>query len=631
MHKIDHSFKPFTEKDVEDAIRRSSNSTAMGPDGLTALHLKHLGPSGIGFLTQLFNLSVSNADLPVIWKRASIIPILKPNKPPSLSTSYRPISLLSPSIKILERLLLPFLNASLPSSSSQHGFKAAHSCTTALLPISTRVANGFNEEKPPTRTATVAIDISKAFDSVDHTLLIEQIMETQLESNIVRWIAAYLRGRTASCLFRSTKSPLRIIRSGVPQGSVISPILFNFFVSDLPHHASSTESYADDIYVSESSSDLPTITTALNEDMQHISQWAEDKHLSIAPEKSTITLFTPDPAQAKFHPQVLLDGVIIPLDKRPKYLGVIHTTQHVSTPHIEAAGVKALRELNVLRALTGTSWGHQKKTLLNTYKMIIRPIFTSGAPIWFPNASATAIAKLQTVQNAALRIATGCHKKTSIDHLHQETKVLPVKQHLQMLCEQFLAKTLTRDHPSHEVVMQPQGPRKKKATLYSSCIEPIKHHLQDGIVLGINYKRVISAIHTDTVSSVIGSLSPNKVLGSRPPKVSNTEELLPRAYQCLNHQLRSKYCIHLKSYLHSIGKCDSPTCPECGLVPHTTNHLFDCPSFPTDLVVLDLWHRPCVVAVFFSTLPSFAHLPPLPTHPLRPPPEPPPTGVISSD
>ena len=117
---------------------------------------------------------------------------------------------------------------------------AAHSCTTALLPIATRVANGFNQNKPPIR-------LSKAFDSVDHSLLIEQVMESQLESNIVWWLATYLRGRTASCLFQSSQSPLRIIHSGVPHGSIISPILFNFFVSDLPHHASSTESYADDI------------------------------------------------------------------------------------------------------------------------------------------------------------------------------------------------------------------------------------------------------------------------------------------------------------------------------------------------------------------------------------------------
>jgi hypothetical protein len=188
------------------------------------------------------------------------------------------------------------------------------------------MAIGFNQKKPPTWTATVTIDISKAFDSVDHTLLIEQILESQLESNIVHWLATYLWGRTASCIFQSSQSSLRIIHSGVPQGFIISPVLFNYFVSDVPHHASSTEAYADDIIVSESSSDLPTLASSLNDDLEHASQWADD--IIIAPEKSTVTLFCPDPAQSDHHPQVFLDGVLVPLDKKPKYLGIMHHPFH---------------------------------------------------------------------------------------------------------------------------------------------------------------------------------------------------------------------------------------------------------------------------------------------------------------
>jgi hypothetical protein len=136
-----------------------------------------------------------------------------------------------------------------------------------------------------------------------------------------------------------------------------------------------------------------------------------------------------------------------------------------------------------------------------------------------------------------------------------------------MLCEQFLANALTQDHPSHEIVLQPQGPHKKKFTLYSKCIESIRHHLNDdGIILAMNYKRVISVIHMSTVSSVISGLPPNKVLDTPPPEVSVTEELLPRAHQCVLRQLRSQYCVHLKSYLHSIGKFDSPTCPSVDLL-----------------------------------------------------------------
>ena len=105
-HPLDPSFKPFSADDVRDAILSSSNSTAAGPDGLTHLHLKHFGARAIAYLTDLYNLSVSRADIPAIWKSAIIIPVLKPGKPVNDSKSYRPISLLSPCIKVLERLLL---------------------------------------------------------------------------------------------------------------------------------------------------------------------------------------------------------------------------------------------------------------------------------------------------------------------------------------------------------------------------------------------------------------------------------------------------------------------------------------------------------------------------------------------
>jgi retron-type reverse transcriptase len=133
------------------------------------------------------------------------------------------------------------------------------------------VANGFNKNKPPTHTVVVTIDISKAFDAVDHTLLIQKISTfvrrdgTTLHPNLIRWLATYLRGRTASCIFQSAHSPKMIIHSGMPQVGVLSPDLYNFHVSDFPEEPSPTltESYADDFQKAESSPDIPTLSTAL--------------------------------------------------------------------------------------------------------------------------------------------------------------------------------------------------------------------------------------------------------------------------------------------------------------------------------------------------------------------------------
>jgi hypothetical protein len=185
-HKLNSSLRPFTPLATRDAINASKNSSATGPDGLTVIHLKHIGPRAIAYLTELFNLSVCNADFPSIWKAAVVVPVLKPGKPANEGGSYRPISLRSPAVKVLERLLLPLVSAALPKDKTQHGFAPMHSCTTALLPIVTRVAIGFNDPKPARQTAICAVDGSKAFDSVNHNLLLQQILGTDLHPNLGR-------------------------------------------------------------------------------------------------------------------------------------------------------------------------------------------------------------------------------------------------------------------------------------------------------------------------------------------------------------------------------------------------------------------------------------------------------------
>ncbi len=142
----------FTPSQTAEAIKKSKSSKAKGPDNITNLHLKHLGPLGIKYLTDIFNLSVSQSVLPSIWKASVIIPLLKPGKDPSDSKSYRPVSLLCPAIKILERLILPTLDEHLPIPDFQHGFRKSHSTISALNDFNQQVTFGLNQKRPPERT-----------------------------------------------------------------------------------------------------------------------------------------------------------------------------------------------------------------------------------------------------------------------------------------------------------------------------------------------------------------------------------------------------------------------------------------------------------------------------------------------
>ena len=185
-------------------IHQNTNST--GPDGLNIRHLKHLGPKGLDYLTKILNLSLNKNIIPQIWKLAKIIPIPKPNKDPHQGSSYRPISLLSPTAKLLEKIILPYITNNIPMIYHQHGFKTKHSTTTALHQLTNHITTGFNQKKPPHRTITIALDMSQAFDTVNHYTLIEKLINTNTPNLITRFIANYIRGRKAFTQYKNKNS-----------------------------------------------------------------------------------------------------------------------------------------------------------------------------------------------------------------------------------------------------------------------------------------------------------------------------------------------------------------------------------------------------------------------------------------
>ena len=482
---------------------------------LSVLQLKHLGPLGLRYLCRLFNLSFAQARIPDIWKHAIIVPLLKPGKPKEQGTSYRPISLLCPASKLMERLMFRFISPHLQISETQHGFRAGRSTTTALLPLVHQVASGFNQFLPPRRTVAMAVDFSKAFDTVNHTSLLRSIHESSMDANTVRWLCTYLRGRTASCIYNGSESSSVILHQGVPQGSCLSPMLFNAYVSSYPHTANLVTSYADDFTAAASDTDVREATRVMAEHATHVEAWAGERALQVSAQKSTVTLFTSETRQGNLHPLVPMGGNPLPLEPHPKILGVTFDPHFHFHKHVEGLVAKAKQKLNLLKALTGTTWGQQKETLVATYKALIDSIFSYAAPIWFPNASPSSITKLQTIQNAALRIATGCPMMASADHLHMEAEIMTVREHLDMLCAQFLASCLQPNHPSFPVVTADSGPRNKKQTLqrrYLAQVESFRE--EDGSITDAATAR--KTIHRIAVENSIRARGTNRVLGTPP-------------------------------------------------------------------------------------------------------------------
>ena len=588
-----------TPEQTLEAIVKSKASKAIGPDQMSNLHLKHLGPKAIAFLTQIYNTSLKDSVIPDIWKTSIVIPLLKPGKPANDSNSYRPVSLLCPAIKIMERLILPTMSEHLPVPEFQHGFRKDHSTITALNEFTDDITNGFNKKIPPDRTVLLQIDLSKAFDMVSHDKLIDDLNGSELPSGLKRWLCAYLLGRQSKVNFRNQTSEMRNIKAGVPQGAVTSPLLFNFYLTKLPRPPPGIKliQYADDISIYAIGRNIDMLATTISEYAKSITEYLAERELIVSPEKSTVTLFTPDTKEVQIHPQVKLNDHLVPLCKTPKLLGVTFDSMLTFSEHVKKAVSSTKNKINIMKSLAGSTWGQDKETLILTYKSIGRSVLEYGSPIWSPIISESNWTKIQSTQNQALRIATGNVKMAHQDHLHQETQVLPVKEHTKMTSEQFLLNCHLPNHPGNKQISRPLPARRMKPT-----IQNYRHTVQD--LLPVTDKKDLKkkqkTIHTKHVSNTINNYIPNKVLDQQPPKIDQKEKSLSRNSRSLLSQLRSGYSRKLNSYLHRINDEVEDKCPECNIGPHTTNHLFNCQIRPTDLSSEDLWKNPVLAAGFLD-------------------------------
>ena len=586
------------------AIKNCKNSKALGPDEISPVMMKHLGPHGIKFSTGIYNNSVNKAIIPSIWKTGRIIPLLKPKKAVDQGPSYRPISLLSPPAKILESILLPEISNSINYAPHQHGFRKGHSTTTALQSISDHITKGLNQNKPVDRTIAVAIDLSRAFDTVNHEILLNDILHLPLNSNIKKFLNAYIRGRQTYVEFRNTRSKFRKMRQGVPQGGVLSPVLFNLYMSKMPSPPPGTRlvTYADDSNVLRSGTDIKDMCDNLNQYLQVLDTWFKNRSLFISPAKSSATLFTTAPNEVNLILPIEIDNQPVPTEKQPKFLGITFDSLFTFKYHISNIKSKVSSRNNILKALSGTTWGKDKDIILDTYKAIGKSIMSYCAPIFSPNLAESNWASLQTAQNEALRTALGCVNKTSIDHLHAESKILPVKEHCNMLSEQFLLATQKHDHPNNHRLDIPITGRIMKKTLDTKHARSIQDILQiaDGNIDTDIYKTKLKEIHTKSVASAISNQKNNKVLNIPAPPVHESEKELPRKTRSLLSQLRSGHSSFLNSYLHSINASDTDKCPKCQIETHTTEHLFNCTSNQTDLTPESLWTNPKNAAIFLG-------------------------------
>ena len=394
------------------------------------------------------------------------------------------------------------------------------------------------------------------------------------------------------------------MKQGVPQGGVLSPTLFNIYMSKMPNPPSSTNiklvSYADDSNVLNSGPKINPICLELNAYLDTLDNWFKSRNLFISPAKSSATLFTTYTNEMSVDLPIDIGGERVPTVTKPKFLGITFDSMMSFRHHAANLKTKIQSKTNVLKALSGTTWGKDKETLLTTYKSIGKSQLNYACPVWTPNLCQTAWEGLQIAQNTALRTALGCTKMTGINHLHTESEIMTVKPHCEMLSKQFLLATQRPNHPCPVNLNNPPPPRIMKKTLKTRFGTEIQDILPRDALTQETYKTKLKSIHTAEVAKDIRNNGNNPILNAPPPKINKKEKELPRRTRSTLSHLRSGYSSYLNSYLSRINQDIDDQCPHCNYTPHDTNHLFNCTERPTTLTVRSLWEKPIETADFLE-------------------------------
>ena len=395
---------PTNPYEITEIVEKLNSDTSCGFDDVRSSVVKSVISFISHHLAYIFNISFLTGSVPSNLKIAKVTPVFKSGDPEDIH-NYRPISVLPCFSKILERLVYNRLSKFLAKFNIiydyQFGFRTKHSTDMARIHLTDLISNSLCDKLC---TAGVFIDLSKAFDTIDHNILLSKLDFYGVRGCALQWFKNYLDSRQQFTVINNCKSVRTYISHGVPQGSILGPLLFLLYVNDL-HSSSSLLSFllfADDTTIIYSSPNYDSFVYTLNCELIKVSSWFKSNKLSLNSSKTKCIFFSKSSNPSFPSSAIAIDNSPISRVKSTKFLGVIVDEKLSWTEHISSVTKTISRNTGALSKLRSFL---PPPILFSIYNTLILPYINYCNIVW-ARSSTNHLHSLTLIQKRAIRICT---------------------------------------------------------------------------------------------------------------------------------------------------------------------------------------------------------------------------------